>query len=206
MIVHWFARPQPLRRTTELVQQLQREKRGMAFMAKLAGDRDENVRRFASEGCRPRLPWAMALPQFKADPSPILPVLEKLKDDESEFVRKSVANNLNDVSKDHPGLVLDVCEKWHGKSDRTDWIVKRACRTMLKAGNTRAMRLFGFGDPKRLGVAEVKLGKRGVAVGDVLPFSFALAVGTKKACRARLEYVVYFARPGGKVGKTDDDG
>ena len=72
--------------------------RAMAFLEALASDDDEKVRRFASEGCRPRLPWAMALPDFKKDPSPILPILEKLKDDESEFVQKSVANNLNDIS------------------------------------------------------------------------------------------------------------
>ncbi len=75
--------------------------RAMVWMLSLAEDDDERVRRFASEGCRPRLPWAMALPKFKKDPSPILPVLEKLKDDTSEFVRRSVANNLNDISKDN---------------------------------------------------------------------------------------------------------
>ena len=71
----------------------------MAFMLKWADDEDEKVRRFASEGCRPRLPWTIALPKFKNDPSPIIPILEKLKDDDSEFVRRSVANNLNDISK-----------------------------------------------------------------------------------------------------------
>lgn len=176
-------------------------KRAMAFMKKLAGDPDHKVRRFASEGCRPRLPWAMALPQFKKDPAPILPILEKLKDDESEFVRKSVANNLNDISRDHPELVQDLCEKWHGKSDRTDWIIKHACRTMLKAGDRRAMLLFGFGDPKQIAVDKLKLQKKSLAIGDQLHFSFVLKVGTKKACKVRLEYIVYFAKPSGKVGK-----
>ncbi len=176
-------------------------KRAMAFMKKLADDPDDKVRRFASEGCRPRLPWAMALPQFKKDPSPILPILEKLKDDESEFVRKSVANNLNDISRDHPKLVLDLCEKWHGKSGRTDWIIKHACRTMLKAGDRRAMSLFGFGDPKQIGVDKFKLQKKSLAIGDQLHFSFVLKVGTKKACKVRLEYIVYFAKASGKVGK-----
>lgn len=81
------------------------------YMFKLADHPDENVRRFASEGCRPRLPWAMALPVFKKDPSPILPILEKLKDDESEYVRRSVANNLNDISKDNPEILLELAEK-----------------------------------------------------------------------------------------------
>lgn len=176
-------------------------KRAMAFMMKLADDPDHKVRRFASEGCRPRLPWSMALPQFKKDPSPILPVLEKLKDDESEFVRKSMANNLNDISRDHPKLVLDLCEKWHGKSDRTDWIIKHACRTMLKAGDKRAMLLFGFGDPKHIAVDKFKLQKKSLAIGDQLQFSFVLNVETRKACKVRLEYIVYFAKPSGKAGK-----
>ncbi len=80
------------------------------------------------------LPWGMAIPELKKDPSLILPILEKLKNDPEEFVRKSVANNLNDISKDNPELVLDICERWHGTSKNTDWIVKHACRTLLKQG------------------------------------------------------------------------
>ena len=175
--------------------------RAMAFMEKLANDEHENVRRFSSEGCRPRLPWAMALPAFKKDPSPILPILEMLKDDESEFVRKSVANNLNDISKDHPELVLDICGRWKGSSKSADWIIKRACRTMLKAGNKRAMLLFGFGDPKALSVEKLILSKKSVKIGDKLPFSFVLNVGTKKKSKVRLEYIVHFAKAGGKTSK-----
>jgi len=176
-------------------------RRAMAFMGKLAEDDDPKVRRFASEGCRPRLPWAMALPQFKRDPSPILPILEKLNDDDSEFVRRSVANNLNDISKDHPEWVLSTCEQWHGRSERTDWIIKHACRTMLKAGERRAMLLFGFGDPNRINVAELRLGKKTLKIGNKLGFSFQIRVTTKKKCQVRLEYAVFFAKAQGKVSK-----
>ena len=131
----------------------------MFYMNKWAESNNQNVRRFASEGCRPRLPWAMILPKFIVNPKPVLEVLEKLKDDPSEFVRKSVANNLNDISKDNPDLMMDVCVKWYGYSDNTNWIVKHACRTLLKKGNIRAMRLFGFGDPGKL---EIKNQNRGV--------------------------------------------
>ena len=116
----------------------------MAYVSEWAEDKNEKVRRFASEGCRSRLPWAMALPKFKKDPSLIIPILEKLKNDDSEFVRRSVANNLNDISKDHPDLVLDISEKWYGKSEKTDRLIKHACRSMLKAGNKRALLLFGL--------------------------------------------------------------
>jgi 3-methyladenine DNA glycosylase AlkC len=99
----------------------------MRYLYTRAEVQNHDVRRLASEGCRPRLPWAMALPQFRKDPSPALPILEKLKNDESDYVRKSVANNLNEISKDHPQLVLDICERWYGQTANTDWLVKHAC-------------------------------------------------------------------------------
>ncbi|MGD8728005.1 MAG: DNA alkylation repair protein [Gemmatimonadales bacterium] len=173
--------------------------RAMAFLGELAEDEDPKVRRLASEGCRPRLPWAVALPQFKKDPSPILPILEKLMDDDSESVRTSVANNLNDISKDHPKLVLDVCERWQGTSKDTDRIIKRACRTMLKAGDTRALRLFGFGDPKSLDVKQLRLSKKTAAIGDSLRFSFVLMVAGRRASKVRLEYVVGYVKATGKT-------
>lgn len=173
----------------------------MKFMNEWADDDQKNVRRFASEGCRPRLPWAMALPKFKKDPRPILPILEKLKDDESEFVRKSVANNLNDISKDHSELALDICERWYGISGNTDWIVKHACRTMLKAGNKRAMILFGYGDPSHIKVAELKLQNKMVKIGDSLKYSFQLVVVGKKSSKVRLEYAMDFMKANGKFSR-----
>ncbi|MCP4137936.1 MAG: DNA alkylation repair protein [bacterium] len=170
----------------------------MAHMREWAEDAAENVRRFASEGCRPRLPWAMALPAFKKDPGLILPVLEKLKDDESEFVRRSVANNLNDISKDNPEVVLGICEQWYGNSPRTDWIVKHACRSLLKAGNIRALRLFGFSDPSNLVVNELKLEKKTVLIGNDLQFSFELSVHGQKESKVRLEYRIDFVKKNGK--------
>jgi 3-methyladenine DNA glycosylase AlkC len=178
---------------------LQDPGRAIAYLLELADDEHPNVRRFASEGCRPRLPWAVALPQFKEDPRPILPILEKLKDDDSEFVRTSVANNLNDISKDNPELVLDICERWQGGSKKTDWIIKRACRTLLKAGNTRALRLFGFGDPGAMEVTDLGLADREVAIGGDTRFSFKLCLHTDKPCKIRLEYVVGYVKKTGKI-------
>ena len=174
-------------------------KRAMAFMEELTQDSDPNVRRFASEGCRPRLPWAVSLPPFKRDPTPILPILEKLKDDESEFVQRSVANNLNDISKDHPELVLDICERWKGSSKGADWIIKRACRTLLKSGDRRAMLLFGFGDPASLEIADVGLSEETVGIGGDVELSFTLQVGSKRRTKVRLEYVVWYVKANGKT-------
>ena len=110
----------------------------------LVETRTLGVRRLASEGCRPRLPWAMALPNLKENPAPIIPILENLKNDPARFVRLSVANNLNDIAKDNPEIVIDLVKKWKGESKEVDWIIKHGCRTLLKQGNPEVMELFGF--------------------------------------------------------------
>jgi len=173
--------------------------KAMEFMYRWADDEDFRVRRFASEGCRPRLPWGAGVPALKKDPSPVIPILEKLKDDPELFVRKSVANNLNDISKDHPELVLDLCEKWQGKSENTDWIIKQGCRTLLKQGNTRAMRLFGFASPGKISIENLKLSNNSPEIGDKITFSFDLKVENSSKQKVRLEYVVHYVKSSGKT-------
>jgi 3-methyladenine DNA glycosylase AlkC len=173
----------------------------MEFMSDLAKSKNENQRRFASEGCRPRLPWAMALPDFKKDPTLIFPILEKLKSDESEFVRKSAANNLNDISKDNPDLVLDVCENWYGLSKNTDWIVKHACRSLLKAGNSRALMIFGFEDAKNVIVRNLIFDKKTVQISEEIVFSFQLELQAEKYSKIRLEYGMDFMKANGKLSR-----
>ena len=173
----------------------------MAFMRSCAVDQHENVRRFASEGCRPRLPWAMALPRFKKDPASVLEVLEILKSDPSEFVRRSVANNLNDISKDHPDLVVARARIWKGKSSETDWIIKHACRTLLKAGNKDALLLFGFADPKLIGLSSLKLKKDKILIGETLSFSFLLKNETSGPLKTRLEYRIDYVKKNNRFGQ-----
>lgn len=108
------------------------EERMMAQMRKWSKHKSEHVRRLASEGCRPQLPWGQAISKFKKDPTPVLPILEQLKTDTSTYVQKSVANNLNDISKTHPDLVISIAKDWYGKNKSTNWIVKHGCRTLLK--------------------------------------------------------------------------
>ena len=170
----------------------------MAAMLAWTRDDNEHVRRLASEGCRPRLPWAPALPAFKKDPTPVLPILEALKDDEDDYVRRSVANHLNDISKDHPDLVLDLAARWIGNSERTDWIVKHACRTLLKAGDPRAMRIFGFADPAQLRVEDLTLSATSVPIGGHLHFAFELHNDEDMARKVRLEYRVDYVKARGK--------
>lgn len=171
----------------------------MRYMTLWADDHDFRVRRFASEGCRPRLPWASGIPALKKDPSLILPILEKLKNDPEEFVRKSVANNLNDISKDHPTLVLDICERWQGNSKNTDWIIKHACRTLLKQGNKRAMLLFGFANPELMTIRNLQFSNNTPKIGEDITFSFELNLAMEAKQKVRIEYIVHFAKARGKT-------
>jgi len=105
-------------------------------------DSDPHVRRLCSEGTRPRLPWAIRIPTFIRDPRPVLPILEALKDDESLYVRRSVANHLGDIAKDHPELVFQICERWlEGASAERRWLVRHALRYPAKRGVEAALRL-----------------------------------------------------------------
>lgn len=173
---------------------LKDEAKSMEFMLNCSLNKHQNVRRFSSEGCRARLPWAMALPRFKKDASLILPILKNLKNDPSLFVRKSVANNLNDISKDHPELALQLAYKWFGKDENTNWIVKHGMRTLLKAGNSDAMKLFGYADAEQLKLIHFKLLTSTVEYGKEAVFEFSVQNNSNKAEKIRLEYAVYFLK------------
>lgn len=177
------------------------EKKTMQQMLAWSKHQHPNVRRLASEGCRPMLPWAEALPKFKADPSPILPILENLKNDNSKFVQKSVANNLNDISKNQPEIVLSLAKQWIGKSKNTDWIVKHACRTLLKAGNKQAIKLFGYSLPENVKIDNFTIKNTTVELGKNLYFSFNLQNLSHKPEKIRVEYALYFLRANGTYSK-----
>ena len=173
--------------------------RAMHYFYKWADDKDVHIRRLASEGCRPRLPWGMALQKFKNDPKLILPILEKLKTDPEEYVRRSVANNLNDISKDHPELVLELCENWKGQSPEIDRIVKHACRTMLKSGNVRALMIFGFANPEQISVSEFLTDQQTLKISGSIGFSFQLNNHSEQTQTIRLEYRIHYMKSNGKT-------
>ncbi len=177
------------------------EKKAMKQMLAWSKHRHENLRRFASEGCRPRLPWAMAIPAFKKDPSPVLPILENLKNDTSVFVQKSVANNLNDISKDHPELVLEIVKRWQGQSAAADWIIKHACRGLLKAGNKEALHLFGTASSVLCDVHDLKLSKAKLKIGEQFQFDFRLQLKETVTTKLRIEYAIFYQKANGSLSK-----
>ena len=116
--------------------------RTLARLLAWTRDPDPHVRRLCSEGARPRLPWASRLPALIADPRPALPILEALKDDPELYVRRSVANHLGDIAKDHPELVFEICARWLKQaSPARQWLIRHALRHPAKHGNATALKL-----------------------------------------------------------------
>lgn len=116
--------------------------RTLAQLLQWTRDADPHVRRLCSEGARPRLPWAMRIPAFLKDPRPVLPILEALKDDPDLYVRRSVANHLGDIAKDHPQLAFEICERWvSDASKERKWLIRHAVRHPAKKGVPAALRL-----------------------------------------------------------------
>lgn len=132
---------------------IQHRSQCLKLLKRWAKDSDAHVRRLVSEGTRPRLPWAMRLPEFQENPQLSLPLLEILKDDPELYVRRSVANHLGDIAKDHLDLVFDVCESWLDELDGADdskaenrrWIVRHAVRHPAKKGDRRAIQIRAMG-------------------------------------------------------------
>lgn len=159
----------------------------------------EHVRRLASEGTRPRLPWGMRLPQFIHNPEPLRTILQTLKADESLYVRRSVANNLNDISKDNPEWMIDLCRNWLADThEHTDWIVKHGLRSLVKAGDVRVFPLLGYAAKPNVLVSEIQLDKKQIKLGDAIAFSFTLS-GRTIAQNLVVDYVVYFMKANGKL-------
>lgn len=173
----------------------------MMIMEKWAQDKDHHVRRLASEGCRPRLPWATPLKMFKDNPAPILPILSLLKEDESEYVRKSVANNLNDMSKDHPHIVKKLCAEWKNEHPYTDWIIKHGCRTLLRKADPEVLSLFGFETKLDVYIKDLSLSSEQLEIGDAITFHFALVNQSLDSYKLRIEYGIDFVKANGSTSR-----
>lgn len=153
---------------------------------------DYRVRRLASEGSRPRLPWASSVEFLKDNPEKIMKIISSLYNDEHEWVRLSVANNLNDISKDYPEIVLDFAKKHINKDENTKKLLKRGLRTLLKNSNKTALELFNYRFNNNLELTDFILKDKIVKVGNDLNFSFSIKNCGKQLEKVRIEYVVYY--------------
>lgn len=162
---------------------------------------NHHVRRLSSEGIRPRLPWAPPLRAYKHDPTPILPILENLRSDESDYVRRSVANNLNDIAKDHPDLVVAIARRWYGEHPDTDWIVRHACRTLIKRGRQDVLELLGQGAAPNVVVDHIDVQPRNIAIGDSTWIETTVRNGGTQDVHLRLAYAVDFVKANGSTSR-----
>lgn len=162
-------------------------------------DSSEHVRRLVSEGTRPRLPWGLQLKTLISDPSPSLPLLEALLDDPSEYVRRSVANHLNDIAKDHPALVAEWVER-HLPEASTERraLLRHASRTLIKKGDRRTLHAWGLGAPF-LGRAAFRVKPRRIVLGESLTLTLELTSTAKSAQTLVIDYVVHHVKADGST-------
>jgi len=173
--------------------------RALGHLRSWLDDTDDHVRRLVSEGTRPRLPWGCQLPMFRDDPGPVIELLTHLRDDPTEYVRRSVANNLNDIAKDHPAVVVQVCRAWMKKApDNRQWVVRHGLRTLVKQGNQGALKVLGYTTEPKVEVY-LKLSAKSLKIGGDLVIKIDLASTDRRKQKLVIDYVVHHQRANGKT-------
>ncbi|WP_183960562.1 DNA alkylation repair protein [Chiayiivirga flava] len=172
----------------------------LAQLRAWASDPNEHVRRLVSEGTRPRLPWAARLRAFQRDPAPTLALLELLRDDPSLYVRRSVANHLNDIGKDHPEVLTAVARRWMvDAGEERQWIVRHALRSAVKRAEAGALEVLGFAHEARVAVEAVRIAPKRVAIGESVDIGFTLRNTGAAAQRVLVDYVVFYVKANGEA-------
>lgn len=162
-------------------------------------DDNHHVRRLVSEGTRPRLPWGMRLQAFCKNPNENLIYLENLRSDSTDYVRRSVANHLNDIAKDNPNIVIDICKKWQkNASTETQWVIKHGCRTLIKAGYPPVFPLLGFTERPVLGNIKITLKKSKISLGEYLTFTVELKSKHEQNQKLAIDYAIEFMKANGE--------
>ena len=173
--------------------------RTLAVLRTWAKDTNSHVRRLVSEGTRPRLPWAMRLKQFQKDPAPVIELLEMLKDDPAEYVRRSVANNLNDIGKDHPKILIETCRRWmRDATPERRKLIAHALRSAVKRGDAGALAVLGFGAAIKCRVSAT-ISPRRVRVGKDVAISVFLTSQSTQSQRAIIDAAVHFVKANGSA-------
>ncbi|MBC8286168.1 MAG: DNA alkylation repair protein [Nitrospinae bacterium] len=178
---------------------IEEPERTLSLLKEWARDSNHHVRRLISEGTRPRLPWAMRLPAFIEDPTPLLPLLEALKDDDEEYVRRSVANNLNDIAKDHPDLIAEIAKRWlnEASKDRKK-LVRHACRTLIKQGHQKTLKALGYDSPC-IKLKNLEILTPSVSFGNAVIFELCLTSTSKHAQPLIIDYAIHHRKANGSA-------
>ncbi|MFN0038717.1 MAG: DNA alkylation repair protein [Burkholderiales bacterium] len=178
------------------------EKYPEASLARLrvwATDPSEHVRRLVSEGTRPRLPWASRLRVFEKDPTPVIALLELLKDDPEPYVRRSVANHLNDIGKDHPRLLTDIAIRWMKDApEPRRKLIRHALRSAIKRGDQAALKLFGVGTRGQAKIRNAVVSPRRARIGGEVALSFEVSNVSKRAQTFLVDFRIFYCKANGE--------
>ncbi|AJK50718.1 DNA alkylation repair protein [Burkholderia plantarii] len=174
-------------------------RRALAIMTEWSRDNDDAVRRLASEGSRPRLPWSFRLREIEADPALAAPILDNLRADASAYVRRSVANHLNDVTKQHPAWVMARAAAWGMDDAGTRWIVGHALRTLVKRGDAQALALLGAQAAPEIEVGPFTVTPAALALGETLTLAGELRSRAPAAQRLVVDYRVGYVKRSGAI-------
>lgn len=167
------------------------------YLLQCCNDADEHVRRLASEGMRPRLPWGGHVKALQKNPQPIFELLDQLKDDSSRYVQKSVANNLNDISKDHPQWVIEFCRKWLSQATpQRHWIIRHGLRGLIKAGEPVVFPLLGYSQTPAVAV-DFSLTEKQLKLGEVLDLQATIHSMARQAQTLVVDYRVWHVKANG---------
>jgi 3-methyladenine DNA glycosylase AlkC len=172
----------------------------LGYLQAWVQDESEHVRRLVSEGTRPRLPWAERVKVYDADYTPIIALLEQLHADPSLYVRRSVANHLNDLTKDRPALVFETLRRWKEEQPHPelDWLIKHSLRTLIKAGHPDALALIGYGQAPSIRLENFQVQYPQLPLGQQQEFSFELVSTSAEPQDLLLDYTVYFTKANGQ--------
>jgi len=172
----------------------------LALLKDWTKDANPHVRRLVSEGTRPRLPWAPRLREFQKDPRPVLALLELLKDDPELYVRRSVANNLNDIGKDHPSLLVKTARRWmKNATNERHWLVCHALRSAVKRAEPGALAVMGFGGEPKVSVGNVTIRPKRVVMGSSVKIAFEVTNTDTRTQRILVDFRVHFMKANGKT-------
>jgi 3-methyladenine DNA glycosylase AlkC len=173
--------------------------RTLARLWEWASDSNVHVRRLVSEGTRPRLPWAPRLRVFQDDPRPVLELLDILKDDPELLVRRSVANNLNDIGKDHPAALVETCREWmRDATPERSWLVRHALRSAVKRGEPEALEILGFVPATGVQVRDIHIAPAVASIGESVTFTVELANEGSTTKQLLVELRVHFVKANGR--------
>ncbi|HEX8517661.1 MAG TPA: DNA alkylation repair protein [Bacteroidia bacterium] len=181
---------------------LKRDLKGtLKVMTKWAEDKDYHVRRLSSEGSRPRLPWSFNIPEIMNNPQLTRPILETLKADKELYVKKSVANHLNDFSGTQTEWMLDLVRSWDKTNEDTAWIVKHASRTLIKKGHLGSLSVLDFERNAKVQLKNFKLESSKLKLGEELNFSFIIISEKKSKQKLVIDYAVHYAKKSGEQSR-----